>query len=164
MLLYLVRHGIAIERDDPNCPVEAERHLTAKGVEKTREAAAGLRALGLKPRALLSSPYLRALQTAEIVCDELGLALSRLKRTPALLPEASPAELFRELKRVHAEEVMCFGHAPNLDDVIAHALGASHPVTALKKAGVACVELESLAAGRGVLQWMATAKMLRKAG
>jgi phosphohistidine phosphatase len=164
MVLYLVRHGIAIERDDPHCPVEAERHLTAKGVEKTRAAAAGLRALGIKPRALLSSPYLRALQTAEIVCDELGLPLSKLKRTPALLPEAAAAELFRELKRVHVEEVMCFGHAPNLDYVIAHALGCAQRVTALKKAGVACVEMESVTAGRGVLQWVATVKMLRKVG
>ena len=162
MLLYLVRHGIAIDREDPNCPVEAERHLTPKGVERTREVASGLAAMGIKPRAALSSPYLRALQTAEIVCEALGLSPAKLKRTPALLLEASPAELFRELKKVHAEEVICFGHAPNMDLVIAHALGAAHPVTELKKAGVACVELPSPAAGHGTLQWVLTPKILRK--
>lgn len=162
MLLYLVRHGIAINRDDPNAPPEAERHLTPKGIQKTREAARGLRALGIKPRAVLSSPYLRALQTAEIVCEELELPLGKLRRTPTLLPEAAAAEFFRELKKVHAEEVICFGHAPNMDDVLAHALGAAHALTALKKAGVACVELQSPGSRGGTLQWVVTPKILRK--
>lgn len=162
MLLYLVRHGIAIDREDPNCPPEAERHLTAKGMARTRETARGLRALGIQPKAALTSPYLRALQTAEIVCEEIELSPGRLKRTPALLPEAAPPELLRELKKVNAQEVICFGHAPNMDLVIAHALGASRPVTELKKAGAACLELESLAAGHGALLWVVTPKMLRK--
>ncbi|MGH9793695.1 MAG: phosphohistidine phosphatase SixA [Candidatus Acidiferrales bacterium] len=162
MLLYLMRHGIAIDRDDPNAPPEAERHLTPKGVEKTREAARGLRALGVKPRTVLSSPYLRALQTAEIVCEELDLSLSKLRRTPELLPEAAAADFFRALRKLHAEEVICFGHAPNMDHLIAHALGAAHPVTVLKKAGVACVELQAPGARRGTLQWVVTPKMLRK--
>lgn len=164
MLIYLVRHGIAIDREDPNCPPEPERHLTAKGIERTREAARGLRKLGVAPRVALSSPYLRALQTAEIVCEELKLSPGKWKRTAALLPEAAPAELLRELKRVTAGEVICFGHAPNLDLVIAHLLGAPHAVTELKKAGAGCIEMESLAAGRGALVWLATAKMLKKIG
>lgn len=162
MLIYLVRHGIAIDREDPNCPPEPERHLTPKGMERTRESARGLRKLGIAPRVALSSPYLRALQTAEIVCQELKLSPGKLKRTAALLPEAAPAELLRELKKVTAEEVICFGHAPNLDLVIAHAVGAPHAVTELKKAGAACVELEAVAAGRGALQWVVTPKLLRR--
>lgn len=164
MLLYLMRHGIAIDREDANCPPDPERHLTPKGAAKTREVAQGLRGLGIKPKAPLSSPYLRALQTAEIVCNELGLSPGKLQRTKALLPEAPPAELLRELKKVKAEEVICFGHAPNLDLVIAYALGAAQPVTLLKKAGVACLELESPAAGRGVLLWLAPPRLLRGNG
>ena len=45
MILYIVRHGIAIDRTDPKSPPEAERPLTAKGVQKSRAAALGLRAL-----------------------------------------------------------------------------------------------------------------------
>lgn len=161
MLLYLVRHGIAVNRDDPNAPADAERHLTPKGIAKTREAARGLRALGIMPRAILSSPYLRALQTAEITCEELDLPLGKLRRVPALLPEAGAEELFRELKKVQAEEVICFGHAPNMDHVIAYAVGAAHPVTVLKKAGVACVEMASAGARSGTLQWVLTPKILR---
>jgi len=45
MLLYLVRHGIAIDRDDPKCPDEAERYLTEEGIKKTREVARGVASL-----------------------------------------------------------------------------------------------------------------------
>lgn len=159
--LYLIRHGIAIDREDPECPPEAERYLIPKGVQKTREVARGLRELGWKPDALLTSPYLRAVQTAEIFCEALGLRASKLRRTDALLPESEPAVLFRELSRLRAAEVLCFGHAPNVDLVIAHALGAPRAVTTMKKAGVACLELSSFAAGRGSLLWLAGPKMLR---
>lgn len=164
MILYIVRHGIAIDREDPNSPPEAERYLTAKGVEKTRAAAQGLKALGIEPAALFTSPYLRAVQTGEIVCEALGLRASKLKRTDALLPEADPAEFFRELRRTQASEVMCFGHGPNVDLLVAHALGTTHAATEMKKAGVACLEISSPAAGRSKLVWLATPKMLRLAG
>jgi len=162
-LLYLMRHGIAIDREDPDCPPDPERYLTAKGIEKTRAAARGLRELGVAPDAVLTSPYLRAVQTAEIACEALGLRGSKLRRTEALLPEADPTELFRELHRLRAHEVICFGHAPNMDLLIAHALGTPRVVTSLKKAGVACLELSSFSAGRGSLVWLLTGKALRRA-
>ena len=55
MMLYLVRHGIAIDRDDPACPAEAERYLTEEGLKRTREAARGIRRLLDRPATLLSS-------------------------------------------------------------------------------------------------------------
>ena len=67
MRLYLMRHGIAIDREDPDCPEETQRYLTAKGTQRTRSAAHGLADLGVKPAGLLTSPYIRAVQTAEIV-------------------------------------------------------------------------------------------------
>ena len=161
MRLYLMRHGIAVDREDPECPSEAERYLTPKGMEKTRAAAWGLRALDVKPEAMFTSPYLRAVQTAEIACEALGFRPGKLQRTDALLPESDPGDLFRELGRCKGSEVLCCGHAPNLDLVIAHALGTAHPVTALKKAGAACLELSHLAAGRGELIWIMTSKALR---
>jgi phosphohistidine phosphatase len=164
MRLYLMRHGIAIDREDPKCPPDPERYLTKKGIEKTRAAAQGLRALGIKPDAMLTSPFARALQTAEIAAGSLGFARDRIRRTEALIFGHKPAELFRELARVRGKEVMCFGHAPHLDEVIALALGARSPITALKKAGVACLELESLSTPRGVLIWLHTPRGLRILG
>jgi phosphohistidine phosphatase len=161
MLLYLMRHGLAINREDPACPPDPKRFLTRKGVEKTRGAAMGLRALGLKPDVIVSSPYVRALQTAEIAADALEFPRARIRQSDALLPPARPSDLLKDLEKIKAGEVLCVGHAPNLDEVIALALAARAPFTALKKAGVACLEFESLAAGKGVLCWLHTPKSLR---
>ena len=164
MLLYLMRHGIAIDREDPECPPDAERFLTKKGIEKTRAVALGLRVLGIKPDAMLTSPLIRAVQTAEITAAALGFSRERIRKTDALIFGHKPAELFRELAHVRGKEVMCFGHAPHLDEVIAFALGCRAPITALKKAGVGCLELESVAAPRGSLLWLHTPRSLRILG
>ena len=73
MRLYLMRHGIAIDREDPDCPTEEERYLTSKGIDRTRSAAHGLAELKVKPAVLLTSPLVRAVQTGEIVCEVLDL-------------------------------------------------------------------------------------------
>lgn len=164
MILYLVRHGIAIDRDDPACPAEAERYLTQEGVQRTREAARGIRRLVDRPGTLLSSPYVRARQTAEIVAKELGIAAERIVTTTALLPEAAPAKLFRELGSYADSDVMAFGHAPNVDEVIAAALGARGPLTELKKCGMAALEFQEVAPARGRLLGLYTARALRLIG
>lgn len=164
MLLYLMRHGIAIDREDPNCPPDPERFLTKKGMEKTRAVAQGLRALGIKPDVMLASPFVRAVQTAEVTAAALGFARDRIRRTETLIFGHKPAELFRELAKVRGKEIMCFGHAPHLDEVIAFALGCRAPITSLKKAGVACLELEATSAPRGALLWLHTPRSLRILG
>jgi phosphohistidine phosphatase len=163
MRLYLMRHGIAIDREDPDCPPDPERYLTPKGIQRTRGAARGLRALRVKPVALLTSPYVRAVQTGEVVCEILGLDPKQLRTTDALKPEAKPAKLAEELGRLGGE-VMCFGHAPHLDEFIAHALKATAPFTALKKSGVACLDIDSLAPLRAMLFWVLTSRVLRRLG
>ncbi len=161
MRLYLMRHGIAIDRDDPECPPEPERHLTPKGIERTRAAARGLRALDPNPDLILSSPYLRAVQTAEIACVVLDLPVGKIHKVEALLPGASPKLIFDELSRSKAQEAICFGHAPNLDEIIAYALHAPKTFTELKKAGAACLEISSLSPVDGNLLWLLTSRALR---
>jgi phosphohistidine phosphatase len=162
MRLYIVRHGIAVDREDPKCPPDPERYLTEKGVAKTAEVAKGAARLGLEPAVLLTSPYLRAVQTGEIFCEALKIPASKLRRTDALLPMASPGQLFRELAKLKAETVICFGHAPNVDAVVAYALGSQKHLTEMKKSGVACLEMESVGAPpRGKLLWLGTPKLLR---
>jgi len=161
MLLYLMRHGIAIDREDPECPPEPERHLTPKGIDKTRAAARGLRTLKMNPDLVLTSPYLRAVQTAEIVCVALEIPVAHIRHTDTLLPGASPQMLIEELSKSKAEEVICFGHAPNLDEVIARAVHAPKTFTELKKAGIACLELDSISPLEGRLVWLLTARSLR---
>ena len=164
MLLYLLRHGIAIDREDPECPPDAERPLTSEGIEKTREVARGLRKLGVKPDLILSSPLVRAIQTAEIAAVELSYAKEKIRRTAALEPEADPAELLKEISRLKKDEVLCAGHAPHLDEMIAQAVGVRAAFTSLKKAGAACLELDSPAASRGTLLWLFPPRVLRQLG
>jgi phosphohistidine phosphatase len=163
MRLYLVRHGPAVDRTDPKCPSEAERRLTPEGVEKTKRAADGMSALGISGDLFVSSPYLRALQTAEIFADSLGFPAEKILRTEALLPGANPEILFRELARQkQVKETFCFGHAPHLDEAFAFALGVGHPITSLKKAGVACLDLEQISPPAGRIVWLCPPKILRR--
>jgi phosphohistidine phosphatase len=162
MILYIVRHGLAVDRTDPKSPPEAERPLTAKRVQKTRAAALGLAQLKVKPDVLISSPYVRAAQTAEIFAETLGYSVNKIKVSEALKPAANPAEIVKVVTRLRAKEVMVFGHAPHLDSLAAHLVG-SRVFTEIKKAGVACFELAPTT-GKWNLRWLVTPKMLREIG
>ncbi len=161
MIVHLFRHGIAIDREDPASPPEADRFLTPKGIAKTEAAARGLHALGIKPGIILTSPLLRAVQTAEIACNALGYPVKKLRCTDALKSEAKPADLFKELGAIKIDEVICVGHAPNLDEVIAYAIGSRTVVTSLKKAGLASLEVESFSPPHGAIVAIYTPRALR---
>jgi phosphohistidine phosphatase len=165
MQLFIVRHGIAVDREDPKCPADPDRFLTDEGMEKTRQAAKGVAEVGAVPDLIITSPYLRALQTAEIFAEQLEYSKQKIRKSDFLLPGAEPMQLFRELtKDKDLSVVFVFGHAPHLDDVIATALGVKHHICSLKKAGVALIELRRLVPPSGELVWLATPKLLRKAG
>ena len=165
MQLYIVRHGIAIDREDPKSPADPERYLTEEGLEKTKLVAKGVAALGVSADLLLTSPYVRANQTAEIFANELDYPRQKIRTTDLLLPGGEPSLLFRELaKDKQSSCVFVFGHAPQLDDLIATALGTKHHITSLKKAGVALIELKRVSPPSGQLVWLGTPKILRKAG
>jgi len=166
MQLYIVRHGIAIDREDPKSPPEAERFLTEEGIAKTKQVAKSVAALGISADLLVSSPYVRALQTAEIFASALEYAKQKIGKSEALLPGAEPGAFFRELaKEKEASIVFCFGHAPHVDELVAVAVavGLKHPLTEMKKGGVALVELKRVSPPSGKLVWLATPKLLRKA-
>jgi phosphohistidine phosphatase len=162
MRLYLMRHGSAVDREDPGCPPDPERPLTAEGRKRTREAALGLKWLDVAPDRVLTSPFLRARQTAEIVLEVLGRSTLKPEPSDALLPAADPSLLRKALAARSGRHVLCVGHLPHLDGAIAHLLGAPRAVTELKKAGVVCLELP--ASGAGTIRWAAPPKLLRRLG
>ena len=165
MQLYVIRHGIAIDRETPKCPPEAERYLTEEGKEKTREVARGLAKVGVIADLFLSSPYVRAVQTAEIFAEEWEYPKAKIRETELLLPGADATLLFHELAKDKKPSVVAlFGHAPHLDDVIAASIGSKHQITALKKAGVALIELKCVSPPSGILLWLAPPKLLRNTG
>jgi phosphohistidine phosphatase len=134
-------------------------------MEKTRQVAKGVAEVGAVPDLILTSPFLRAVQTAELFAAQLGYSKQKIQKSDLLLPGAEPMQLFRQLaKDKELSVAFIIGHAPHLDDVIATAVGAKHHITSLKKAGVALVELTRLVPPSGELVWLATPKLLRKAG
>ena len=164
MDLYIVRHGIAIDREDPKCPPDPERYLTEEGVDKTKQVAKAVAALGITPDLLLSSPYVRAMQTAEIFANALKYSKQKIRRTDLLLPGAESSAFFRELARdKQASSIFVFGHAPHLDELIAAAFACKHPITSLKKAGVAALKLKRVSPPSAEFLWLATPRLLRRA-
>lgn len=161
MLLYLIRHGIAVDREAPNCPPDTERPLTPKGIKRSRAAALGLHALGVTPNAVLTSPWLRALQTAEIFCETLGYPTRKIIRSDALEGTSAPGDVLRELQQMKAKVVLCFGHEPHLHQVIGHVLHTNAKITELKKAGLALLELERVSPPQGRLLALYPASTLR---
>ena len=164
MDLYIVRHGIAIDREDPKCPTDPERYLTDDGISKTKQVAKVVAALGITPDLFISSPYTRAMQTAEIFAAALEYKKEKIRRSDLLLPGAESSALFRELaKDKHSASVFLFGHAPHLDELIAAAFAAKHPITSPKKAGVAALKLKRISPPSTEFLWLATPRLLRRA-
>jgi phosphohistidine phosphatase len=159
--VVLLRHGIAVDPMDPASPPDAERPLTRKGVRRTRRAAAGLATLGVAPDVVFTSPLARATQTAEIAAAVLGC--SDVREATALGGGIHTREVFDLLAASDAGQVLCVGHAPQLDLFLAQTLGAGHPAVAkLKKAGAALVEFDFVALGGGHLAWIMAPRALRR--
>lgn len=160
MTLYFVRHGLAIDREHPDCPEEAERYLTKKGVKKTLQVAQALKRSGLPFETMVSSPYRRALQTAWIFADVFERPHASVVVTETLLPQAGPRRFFHWLQKKNLPQPLIVGHAPNIDALMAYALGSQRPLTALKKSGVACLEMRDFAPGSALLRWLLTPRFL----
>ena len=165
MLIYLVRHGIAVEREDW-AGEEDRRPLTPEGRARLRLIGAGLRRLGIEPAALWSSPLTRAEETARILQDEMELI--RIDFTDRLRPEADPAALPPFLHELPADtaSVMLVGHDPHMSRSFSYLLSGGDTVAIdYKKGGVACLEAHSpITPGGCVLRWYATPKLLAALG
>ena len=119
MNLYLMRHGIAVAADDLGVIQDKERPLTSKGSKRIRRAARGIRRLGIEFDGILTSPLLRARQTADIVAAALDLQ-SRLEEIPELAPECSVEQLIICLTRYQdRDHLLLVGHQPLLGQTLA---------------------------------------------
>ena len=168
MNLYFLRHGIALAQDDPAVSDDRERPLSHKGVKRMRKAAKGLLRLGIPFDAVLTSPLLRARQTAEIVASILGVE-ALLEEISGLAPESTVEHLLFGLARYQdRQHLLLVGHEPLLSDTAASLLGGKQPgrITFEFKKGSFChIEKESLTSGApGKLHCLLTPKQLRSLG
>jgi len=168
MNLYLLRHGIAVAGDEPGIESDSERPLTPKGIKRMRKAAKGLRRLGISFDAILTSPLIRARQTADIVSEALGLQ-SQLQEISGLAPESSVDNLLFGLTRFqNREHLILVGHQPLLGETAVFLLRGKHDSSLdipLKKGGICRIEIDSIPPGKpGALHWLLTPKQVRLLG
>jgi phosphohistidine phosphatase len=162
--LYLVRHGAA---EDKGGRPDAERALTAQGREDVAIVASAIGPTVERPLNLVSSPYLRAEQTAEVLREALRFP-EKIEPSDALLPESNWPKLRDVLARQEAagvHTIIGVGHNPSISQICATILSGSDEVGLdFAKGAVACLDLEDLQ-GRpaGSLRWLVTPHMVRRA-
>jgi phosphohistidine phosphatase len=163
MKLYVLRHGIAVEPGTPGYATDADRPLTPEGERKLRQIAEAMEALELSFDLILSSPYLRARQTAEIVAEILE-ARKKLELSDSLTPGGNMKKLVELLNRLQPspESVLVVGHEPYLSGLIALLVsGRETFAVGMKKGGLCKLSTESLKPGRcAVLEWLLTPKQM----
>ena len=160
--VYFIRHGIAAERG--TFQDDGQRPLIEKGIIKTTKIAQHLGAVGLKFNTLLTSPLVRARQTAELLCQE-GLAEEYQLFEP-LAPEGSLENWLHWLanwqSRNHTSLALV-GHEPDLSNWAQQLVhGESNHQWVLKKAGVIGVEVPEAhnAIGHSQLFWLAPPRLM----
>ena len=162
MELVFLRHGAAADREDWKGD-DADRPLTADGADRTKEVVRGLKALKVKPDIILSSPLLRARETAEIARKGL-ITDAKVELAEELAPEATPDRLIAGLGDLADKPVvLCVGHEPHISTTIsAMVSGRTAASFDVKKAGACCIRFTGIPkAGAGTLLWLLPPKFLR---
>jgi phosphohistidine phosphatase len=161
MNLFLLRHAIAVEPGALSGASDADRPLSAEGKKKMRKIALGMKTLELSFDLILSSPYVRARETAEIVAHEFG---SVLEFTPRLGVGGDPATLGAEVdaRARGLTNVLLVGHEPQLSKLISYLLaGNSGLSVTMKKGGLCKLDVPRLRYARSAsLEWLLTPSQL----
>jgi phosphohistidine phosphatase len=163
MHILLVRHGQAGKADPGKYPDDDLRPLTPKGRKAFKKAAKGLRAQAADPALILTSPVLRARQTADLLADGLGLKEKSIRALPELHHAVPPAKALARLARLRLPRAVAIvGHEPWLGEFLSLMIagGARSARTELDKGGAALVRADSPAKGGGVLVWLMTREQL----
>lgn len=159
--LYLVRHGIAAARGD-EWPDDSKRPLLPRGVARLRRSAEALEALGVHFDIVLTSPLVRARQTAETLAAHLS-PKPPVQVIDTLAPGESYASFLDDLAKIaRGTDVAAVGHEPDLGQFAARLIGAKQPIE-LKKGAVCRIDLDGLpVTAPGHLRWFITPRMLRR--
>lgn len=164
MDLYFMRHGIAEIQEESGISSDAERPLTAKGIKKLQKVAKGILVLGISFDRVLTSPLLRARQSADLIAKALNME-SAVEELPELAPESAPRELLSSLGKYHeSKALLLVGHQPLLGATVSLLLSKGDELDVrLKKGGLCYIEVEKLPPeGGAALHWMLTPKQLRR--
>lgn len=154
----LVRHGVAEERG-ARWPDDGLRPLTAKGIQQWQAAAKGLLSV-FEPELILTSPLVRAKQTADI----LGRAANKTRVVEAAsLASDDVSEVIEDARRTGLRAVAAVGHEPWLSETLAWAVAPGGAVVDFKKGAAALIRFElAVGEGAGTLEWFLPPGLLRR--
>ena len=164
--LFILRHGAAVSREEWAPKRESERPLTAKGEKQICRIGKALRNGEFSFGLILTSPYVRARHTAEIVAASLHQE-EKLKLSQSLKPQSSPRAFLDEARHLFgsAESVLVVGHEPFLTGLISLLIRAdAQTQLKLKKGGLCKLKVEALKPGGGLLEWLLTSRQAAAMG
>lgn len=166
MNIYVLRHGIAMERDEWDSK-DSERPLTPEGEKQLRKSARAMKEMDLDLDLILSSPYERAKRTAEIVARELKLKKC-LKFSNELKSEGNSIKLIAEVSAMKPppKNLLLVGHEPYLSELISLLIsGDEDAAIDFKKGGLCKLETDRLRPGKcAALVWLLTPKQMKRLG
>ncbi len=140
MKIHLIRHAEAIDRS-LNGPADAYRYLTSRGRTRFRRVAASLKKQKIKPDIIITSPLIRAVQTADILAEILRFSGDVM--VSPLLSAGFQITHLRDLLLSHGEatEIVLIGHEPDFGKLAQELLGVPFPC-AMKKGGTLSVAID----------------------
>lgn len=162
MKLFLVRHGIAIEGLAPGMQRDSERTLTDEGRTEMKLVARGLRQIGVRPEAVIASPYVRTRQTAEVLANEFDV---EVKLEDALAPGVNFSRLCRAVANcVDSEQIILVGHEPDMGMIAGQLLFAGDGFEMPFKKGAVCrIDVSDLPpTSPGILKWYMPPKIFQR--
>jgi len=162
MKIYLIRHSNAVDPGTPGYEDDSLRPLTEKGRDKMKKIAAALKELDVKPNLIVSSPYVRARQTAEVLAKVLKFK-PELVFSNTLVPMGKPDDIIGEInEKYNVDELVLVGHEPCFSSLVGTLIAGNPDFTmTMKNGGVCCLVSDDLHTERkATLEWLLTPKIL----
>jgi phosphohistidine phosphatase len=163
MDIYILRHAIAVEPGTEGCKNDFDRPLTPEGEQKLRRIARAMRNMALSFDTVLSSPYVRARETAEIVKAALAPKM-KIGLRDSLGVDGQPRELIMELKNLDPApaSLLLVGHEPYLSTLVGLLVsGSTRSFVRIKKAGLCKLTVGTVKVGRSAqLEWLLTPRQM----
>ena len=168
MNLYIIRHAIAVQAGTPEYENDSLRPLTDKGKKKMERISQGLKNLEVEIDLMLTSPYVRAAQTAKIVKKTFGLGKDQVVETEHLAPTGYGDQLIQFINEHYAAtpNIALVGHEPSLGNLISVLVAGDPNISfTLKKGGICLLSADTLQYGRcATLDWLLSPSQLAELG
>ena len=159
MEIYILRHGLAEEAHGGMR--DADRPLTPEGTKKLLPVLRRARAIDVQPPVILTSPYRRARETAQVAAEALR-GEPKLVESRALIPDSSPEAVWDEIRDHKSDkQIMVVGHEPLLSSVYAYLMGAASAQIDVKKGSLGRIDVDRFTGQpRGILRWLIHPKLV----